>query len=120
MLTRRGIDKATEEQIAQAANDLLDRAEKGPGRPATEAPQHASAQPRQDLRAAARTRATTSEDTRAAWPRRVLQEPAGTPQLSGPGELDEEPDDEDRVEGDLAKVIPLSVFDAAEEAKKRW
>ncbi|WP_188197358.1 hypothetical protein [Nonomuraea sp. SYSU D8015] len=32
MLARRGIDKPTEEQIAQAAADLLDRAEQGPGR----------------------------------------------------------------------------------------
>jgi hypothetical protein len=116
VLARRGIDKPTEDQIAQAARDLLDRAEKGPGEPPGEA-RPAAAQSRQDLRAAARTRATTSEDAKTAWPGRALQEP-GTAALTA-GEAETQ-DGEGHEEERLAKVIPLGVFDAAEEAKKRW
>ncbi|MEV6034016.1 Mu transposase C-terminal domain-containing protein [Nonomuraea sp. NPDC052116] len=106
MLARRGIGKPTEEEIARAASDLLDRAERGPDRETT----------RQDLRVAARTRATTSQEVAEAWPRAQAETPVAEP--SPPEEdADDEFDDE---EEELAKVIPLGVFDAAEEAKKRW
>lgn len=100
MLARRGIDKPTEDQITQAARDLIDRAGQGPD------------PGKQDLRVAARTRATSSHaGVAAAAPSRTR--PA-TPSAAAdhPGDLEEDED--------LAKVIPLGVFDAAEEAKKRW
>jgi hypothetical protein len=95
ILARRGIDKPTEDQIAQAASDLLDRAEQGP------------AADKRDFRAAARTRATSSPA------------PPRTPPLASSPAAEDPCDAEDEDE-DLAKVIPLGVFDAAEEAKKRW
>jgi len=100
MLARRGIDKPTEDQIAQAARDLIDRAEQGPD------------PGKRDLRVAARTRAAGSpaDVTAAALPR--TPPPAPSPTAD---DLDDLEEDED-----LAKVIPLGVFDAAEEAKKRW
>ena len=117
MLARRGIDKPTEEEIAQAASDLLTRAGKGSGTPA------ADLSP-QDQRAAALTRATTSEDTKAAWPRSgTSEDPEAVRRATSPPggrEQDDEPDDEGDEEGQLAPVIPLGVFDAAKEAKKRW
>jgi hypothetical protein len=115
MLARRGTDKPTEDQIAQAARDLLSRAEKGPGEPPGEA-RPAAGQSRQDMRAAARTRATTSEDAKSSWPGRASREPGTAPPAAETGTQD----DEGNGEGRLAKVIPLGVFDAAEEAKKRW
>jgi putative transposase len=117
MLARRSIDKPTEDEIARAASDLLTRAGKGPGKP------DGDLNP-QDLRAAALTRATTSEDAKAAWPGTGASEDPADVYLAGTRagvrEHDEEPDDNDDEEGQLAPVIPLGVFDAAKEAKKRW
>ncbi len=120
MLARRGIDKPTEDQLAQAARDLLDRAEQGPGeQPA--GPRPDAPQSRQDMRAAARTRATTSEDVKSSWPGGSSREP-GT--AAGPCSDAEESgaaqDAAENEEGKLARVIPLGVFDAAKEARKRW
>jgi hypothetical protein len=116
MLARRGIDKPTEDQIARAARDLLDRAGQGPGeQPAAAGP--AASQSRQDMRAAARTRATTSEDVKSSWPGRAPREP-GTAVL--PDSDQAARDDGENEEGTLAEVVPLGVFDAAKEAKKRW
>jgi hypothetical protein len=92
ILARRGIDKPTEDQIARAASDLLDRAEQGPGTD------------KRDLRVAARARSTSSPAS-----------PPLAPSLAAEG-----PDDIEDEDEDLAKVIPLGVFDAAEEAKKWW
>jgi putative transposase len=101
MLARRGTDKPTEDQIAEAARDLIDRAEQGPDAG------------KRDLRVAARTRATSSPaDVTAAAPSR-------TPPLA-PSPAADDPDDLEEEDEDLAKVIPLGVFDAAEEARKRW
>jgi hypothetical protein len=112
MLARRGIDKPTEDEIAQAASDLLTRAGKGSGTPA------ADLSP-QDQRAAALTRATTSAGTKAAWPGSGTgEDPEAARRTTAPAVGREQ--DEDDEEGQLAPVIPLAVFDAAKEAKKRW
>lgn len=109
MLARRGIDKPTEEEIAQAAGALLDRAEQGPDREGS-----VNKPSRQDQRVAARTRATATTGPTTTWPR---PEPPRPSPSATDGDFDGLEEDEDE---DLAEVIPLGVFDAAEEAKKRW
>jgi putative transposase len=98
MLARRGHDRATEAEIARTAEELLDKAEHGPGRgkPA-----------KRDQKVAGRDRAVSA----AARP---LPEPQPQP----PPAWDDADDDEDA--GQLAEVIPLGIFDAREEAKKWW
>jgi putative transposase len=96
LLARRGEDPATEQEIAQAASALLDKAE----RPAA----GGTTPSKKDRRAAARARATAAP----AWPR--------------PGAQLDEPEDETSG-GDAglgAKVIPLGIFDPFEEAGKPW
>jgi putative transposase len=101
-LARRGQDKATETEIAQAVNALLDKAERGPDRPTPS---------KKDRKVAARTRATTAT-TAQTWPGpQPDQQPAPEPA--------EEPQDPGRSDT-LAPVIPLGVFNAHEEARKRW
>jgi putative transposase len=98
LLAERGNDHATEAEIAQTAADLLDRAEHGPdhGQP-----------PTRDRRVAGRTKAASS---------------AGSPVPEPPPALEstdaDEPSQDQRH--DLAKVIPLGIFDPFEEARKRW
>jgi putative transposase len=99
VLARRGESPATEAEIAQAADDLLDRAGRGPA---------GSKQSRQDERVAGRTRAVAAD----AAARAPL--PAGEPRPA------EEACDEQEEVGPAAKVIPLGIFDPFEEAKKRW
>jgi putative transposase len=95
MLARRGHDRATEAEIAQTAEELLDKAEHGPGRdkPA-----------RRDQKVAGRARAVSAAG-------RPLPEPQPAPTRDA---------DDDEDPGQLAEVIPLGVFDAHEEAKKWW
>lgn len=95
---------ATEEEIADAVADLLQRAHRGPADPA---PKKAS---RRDRQVVARTRATPASsppESAGKPPRR----PAPTP-------------DDDAADGvepqTLAKVIPLGIFDPFREADKRW
>lgn len=108
ILARRGADPATEAEIAGAVNALLDKAEQGP-HAATNKPGHT----KHDRRVAARTRATTE----SAWPKPVDDPVTDTA---------EDQQDQDDVsptvnpEEGLAKVIPLGIFDAREEAKKWW
>ena len=97
MLARRGIDKPAEAEIAQAASDLLNRAGKGPARPAAETPPDTGAS-RRDQRAAALTRATTSEESRQAWAGRAAPEPATSPLAAAPARGQDE-DGEDPGEG---------------------
>ncbi len=99
ILARRGSDTATETEIAEAVEALLDKAEQGPDKPAREKAT------KRDRRVAARTRATSQ----SAWPR-PAEAPAPEPD-SGAGA--------DTCE-DLAPVIPLAIFDAREEAKRWW
>jgi len=100
ILARRGTDTATETEIADAVEALLDKAEHGP-----QPTKPTSTKTKRDRRVAARTRATSQP----AWPR-----PADDPQP--------QPDTGDSADApdDLAAVIPLAIFDAREEAKKWW
>jgi putative transposase len=99
ILAQRGQDDATEAEIAEAANDLLNRAEQGPQKDAKAT--------RRDRRVAGRTRAT-SEPT---GPR-----PSADPD---PADLDEpQPETDNTSTEHLATVIPLPVFDARREAEK--
>jgi putative transposase len=99
LLARRGEDPATEQEIAQAAAALLDKAEHTAA--------SGSSPSKHDRRAAARARATAAP----AWPRPDEPEEGGG-QGSGPGT-----DDDDRPP---EKVIPLGIFDPFEEASKPW
>jgi transposase InsO family protein len=99
ILARRGEDPATEAEIAEAAQALLDKAEQGP---ATDGPS------RKDRRVAARARALTDQ---ARFEGEALVPP---------GELTDEHDSEDEQEAaPVAKVIPLGIFDPFAEARKR-
>jgi putative transposase len=106
ILAQRGIDPATEEEIAQAAVALLDRAADGPeDEPAK--PSRASRRDRRDRRdrkVAARTRATAEP----SWPR---QDAPAEESAAEPVETDED---------ELADVIPLEIFDARKEAERWW
>ena len=100
LLAARGRDRATEQEIALAVSELLDRAGHGPS---PEGPPGGSA------RVAARTRATAT----AARPQEAM--PASPPQPAGAsGDLPAEDDCE------LAEVVPLGVFDARKEARQWW
>lgn len=101
MLARRGQDQATEAEIARAAAALLDKAGQGPAR---------GKEARRDRKAGARARAVS-----AVGPS-LPEEPVPDARRQPPPAWDEEEDDD----GPLAEVIPLGVFDAAEEAKKWW
>jgi putative transposase len=96
LLARRGQDPATEAEIAQAAQALLDKAEHGPGR---------GKPTRRDQRVAGRARAVSA----AGHP---------LPEPQSPPPWDDADDDEDT--GQEADVIPLGIFDAREEARKWW
>jgi transposase InsO family protein len=100
LLARRGDDTATEQEIAQAAAALLDKAER-----TTADGTRAS---KKDRRAAARARATAGP----AGPRPKAQ-PAG------PDEEASRPDSGSDARP-AAKVIPLGIFDPFEEAGKPW
>lgn len=97
MLAERGADKATEQEIAEAATALLDRASDGP--PSADSASHSA---RRDRKVAARTRATAS----------------GRPTLPAPDPEPEAAQDEEPAAG-LARVIPLELFDARKESE-RW
>ena len=100
ILARRGQDPATEAEIAQAANTLLDKAGHGPaggGKPS-----------RKDQRIAGRTR-SAAQGTR---PRADLVQPDSAEEAQQIGE--------EAGSGPSARVIPLGIFDPFAEAKKRW
>jgi hypothetical protein len=105
--TRRALPAATEEEVADAVADLLKRAHQGPSGSDGKGSAKLS---RRDRRVAARTN--------ASLPTAPLQ-PEPTP-ADG---IDEEPDqvsDSDSCSGEVAKVIPLPIFDPFTEADKRW
>ena len=96
---RERLPEATETELAQRVQDLLERAQRGPGtgpKPQVE-----------DQRVAARTRATTDP----LWPR---------PEPTAPPEEVECEEAESEIEAPLAPVIPMGIFDPYQEAKKRW
>ena len=110
-LAGQGRGDATELERAQAVDDLLRRAYHGPpddpGTGAAGAPRARRPSAR-DRRVAARTRAATAAASRV---------PAG-PVPDTTGDAPETPQ-QDSGEP-VAKVIPLGIFNAHEEAKKRW
>jgi putative transposase len=123
IVAARGTDPVTEAEIAAAAADLLDRAEKGPGPgPGGKAPPQGKAadsmrSPR-SRRVAGRTTATAAPQ----WPRPAPvmadagedEDPAGLAGSDGPVEQPAE------AEAPPAQVIPLPLFDARKEAEKWW
>ncbi|MEU7432936.1 transposase [Streptomyces sioyaensis] len=103
ILAQRGTDPATEDEIAEAAVALLDRAADGPAdKPAK--PSRTSRRGGRDRKVAARTRATAEP----SWPRpdESTDQPAAAPV--------------ETEEDELAEVIPLEIFDARKEAERWW
>lgn len=112
MLAERAQRKPQEQDVAQAAAELLDRATDGPEeRPAGRRQGKSRPEERRNQKIAARTRATGT----AAWPRpeTVDAEPQPSPESVG------EPEEAEET-AELAKVVPLGIFDAREEAKQWW
>jgi len=95
----------SQESIGAAVDDLLDRAAPAPKKRRKSA---------HDKRALARQAATAVPN----WPRPPAEPPSdgndGTPVnlYDAPDELDDA--------GTLAKIIPLKIYDAREEAEKWW
>ncbi|WP_063741780.1 hypothetical protein [Streptomyces zinciresistens] len=100
--------QVTEEAIAEAVGDLLERAGTGPAVGEDAAPPaRRRARSRRSERAAARTRAAAEP----SWPRPASPSGPVPPQAEA---AEEEVDDGEAV----ADVVPLRVFDARKEAKK--
>lgn len=103
--------QVTEDAIAEAVGDLLDRAGNGPQEQAPpDKPDRGGRGRRRASKVAARTRATAQPD----WPRPDPPEPAA-PVLVPEAAEDDEDDGEQ-----IADIVPLKVFDARKEAKKWW
>ncbi len=103
---RRGLTGATQEQIADAVSDLLERANHGPdtaggGEKVT----------RRDRRVAARTKATRPAGTGPRSQVTANSDPTAATDAVEDGTDDDVP---------VAKVIPLPIFDPFAEADKRW
>jgi putative transposase len=117
LLAARGRDPATEAEIAAAAADLLDRAEKGPGPgPGGSARQSTAAggsRSRRSRRVAARAAATAAPQ----WPRPAPSLTAGQEDDDSAGGRTGQPAE---AEAPPAQVIPLVLFDARKEAEKWW
>ena len=115
-LAEQGHGDASELERAEAVDELLRRAYHGP--PGDTGPAGTPARPgrkltARDRRVAARTRATAAASSEAAaLPDAV---PPGQPAATA----GDEPPQQDSGEP-VAKVIPLGIFNAHEEAKKRW
>jgi hypothetical protein len=101
----RGVTSPSQETIAAAVDELLDRAAPTPKKPRKSA---------RDKRALARQAATATAD----WPRPPAQ-PASEDDPETPADVCDDPGDQDDVE-ELAKIIPLKIYDAREEAEKWW
>lgn len=102
----------TEEAIAAAVDDLMERMVTGPEDTPAPAKTPRGRKGRRDHKVAARTQATSSPAS--PWPDRSAASAAVPAQLPAP--VEEETDDGQ----DLAEVVPLKIFDAREEAKKWW
>ncbi|MCS0600529.1 Mu transposase C-terminal domain-containing protein [Streptomyces sp. LP11] len=112
VLAEREQRKPDEEAVARAAAELLDRATDGPGdRPARRQKRKNRADERRDRKAVARTRATST----AARPRPEPPGDGGPP----PDETAHDSEEAEKTE-ELAKVVPLGIFDARKEAKRWW
>jgi hypothetical protein len=105
IVAERGVTGPSQESIGAAVDDLLDRAAPAPKKRRKSA---------HDKRALARQAATAVPN----WPRPPAEPPSdgndGTPVnlYDAPDELDDA--------GTLAKIIPLKIYDAREEAEKWW
>jgi hypothetical protein len=100
--TRRALPGATEEELADAVADLLERARHGPA--GADGPAGLS---RRDRRVAARTKASP--------PARIQPGPAPAGSAGGePGQHG------GSRQEDIATVIPMPIFDPFAEADKRW
>ncbi|MFI9780434.1 hypothetical protein ACIHCV_38115 [Streptomyces sp. NPDC051956] len=100
----------TEDAVAEAVGDLLERAGTGPEEAAPAKPVRRGRS--RGPKVAARTRATAQP----AWPR-----PGPPPQpLPPPQAADDGPETDEDADEPIADVVPLKVFDAREEAKKWW
>ncbi|MGK5628907.1 hypothetical protein [Streptomyces sp. URMC 123] len=105
-------EQVTEDAIAEAVGDLLDRAASGPDEEAASAkPARGRRSWRRGPKIAARTQATRQP----AWPRPEPPPPLPVEPTS-PAGTEEEAEDDDAV----AEVVPLKVFDARKEARKWW
>jgi hypothetical protein len=103
--TRRASSGASEEELADAVADLLNRAHHGPGGSSGDRPAKLS---RRDRRVAARTKA--SPPASRIQPAPIVEaDPDGEP-----GQADDSPPEH------IAKVIPMPIFDPFTEADKRW
>jgi hypothetical protein len=100
-----GGKNATEEQIADAVRDLLVRANRGPQPTAGPKPS------KRDRRVAARTRATR--------PPQPQPDPTPVADLNPRTGENIEPETT-HDDAQVAKVIPLPIFDPFAEANKRW
>lgn len=106
---RRGLPDATEEELADTVSALLTRANTGPEHPTGgDDPEKLT---KRDRHVAARTKATTEP----TWPR-----PPAEPTPVADNDHDPVMQTDHAADEQLAKVIPLGVFDPYEEAKKRW
>lgn len=101
ILARRGQDKATEAEIAQAAAELLDKAGRGPGN-------DGPPERRRDRRVVGRTRATSYQTD----PRPAMDPDDDEPDISQP--VAEDPYEAGQQ---ATEIIPLPVFDARKEAE---
>jgi hypothetical protein len=102
---------ASEEELADAVDSLLRRASQGPDGASRE---EAGCKPaRRDRRVAARTRAAQP------LPASRADAPAagGEPATAGPGPS---PGRDGADDGQLARVIPMPIFDPFAEADKPW
>ena len=107
-LREQGNNDPTQQQIAAAVQDLLSRAHAGPPAAA-----RASSPAARDLRIAART-----EADRSALPAELAAPPA--PSETSPASATGAAEDEQPEDADDDVVVPLGIFDARREARKRW
>ncbi len=121
-LAEQGRGDASELERAQAVDDLLRRAYHGPPGDAGADEAGTAGRPgrkltARDRRVAARTRITAKPPSAGTGGL-----PAGdAPAPDGrPGSAGTSPEQEQDDGGQVAKVIPLGIFNAHEEAKKRW
>lgn len=110
VVAERGVTSPSEATIAEAVDDLLDRA--SPAAPGKQIHRKRSAK---DRRVAARTRAATASPQ---WPAPELDPPMRSDEPVAPAPAD--PPLMDQPTEKLADVIPLGVYDPHEEAKKWW
>jgi hypothetical protein len=115
---RRGLPEATEEQLADAVADLLQRAHQGPGDLASHAGRAQLS--RRDIRVAARTLASPPAASTTLAARDPVQDGDDKPAGDAADVATPECPDDSQDEGPGAKVIPMPIFDPFAEADKRW